>query len=341
MLVENQLIEMKWHSSNRKHYEDLGYAFTNYGDLFYVKPLELTKGSTKKIEVICDYCGAYIKVSAYNYFNHHDKTDKDACNHCKTKKKSETTLVERQNSLYSRCLDVCKEEGYELISTKEDIIGNISKILYACPKHGVHEMRIGNLLSGKRCPDCAVDNNRKKYQMTKEDVVAGIEKCGGKILNAEEYINNQKKNLRILCPDCGKEFTTSYRSFVQHGGQLCKECSSVAESLGERKIRLYLCGHNIEFQQEYWFQDCRDINPLPFDFYLTELNTVVEFDGSQHYYPNTNHFTRAETTQRHDKIKNKYCEEHGIKMIRIPYWKFDKIDEILSERIINPHKDIV
>ena len=36
----------------------------------------------------------------------------------------------------------------------------------------------------------------------------------------------------------------------------------------------------------------------------------------------------------HDKIKTKYCEDNGIKLIRIPYWSFNKIEEIIKSEVL-------
>lgn len=33
------------------------------------------------------------------------------------------------------------------------------------------------------------------------------------------------------------------------------------------------------------------------------------------------------------RIKNKYCLDNNIRLIRIPYWNFDKIEEILLKEL--------
>ena len=38
-------------------------------------------------------------------------------------------------------------------------------------------------------------------------------------------------------------------------------------------------------------------------------------------------------TQERDKIKNQYCKDNDIKLIRIPYWDIDKIDNILEVQL--------
>ena len=40
---------------------------------------------------------------------------------------------------------------------------------------------------------------------------------------------------------------------------------------------------------------------------------------------------KLEETQIRDRIKTKYCKKHKIKLIRIPYWDFDRIESILEE----------
>ena len=124
---------------------------------------------------------------------------------------------------------------------------------------------------------------------------------------------------------------------------MCDDCYR-KESIGERRIRQYLERHCIPYIPEAWFHDCRDIKPLPFDFYLNENNTIIEFDGKQHFYDGKKFFHNTydyEITKRHDKIKNKYCEDNSINLIRIPYWKLNEIDIILDTKLNYSHEDIV
>lgn len=114
---------------------------------------------------------------------------------------------------------------------------------------------------------------------------------------------------------------------------MCEDCYK-KESIGEIKVRHFLEEHNLNFKPEYWFPDCRDINPLPFDFYLPDYNTIIEFDGIQHFY-DTHYFnTSFEKNKKHDRIKNEYCDEHNINLIRIPYWDINKVDEILTDSLL-------
>lgn len=246
------------------------------------------------------------------------------------KRKNRTTLPRRQDLLYSRALKVSEDQGYELISKKEDIMNNRTYITYKCPHHGLKEMRISNYNNYKGCPDCAIENLNALFRLDSDEVEKRIENLGGKLHNKEEYINTTEENLIIDCPYCGDPFTTSLRLFCQHGGQACPNCRNT-ESIGEKKIRMYLEEHEIVFEQEKWFSDCRDTNPLPFDFYLPKSNQIIEFDGKQHFDSSSLFYHTPLSEQKsHDEIKNKYCKDNNIKLLRIPYWNLNNINSILD-----------
>ena len=82
------------------------------------------------------------------------------------------------------------------------------------------------------------------------------------------------------------------------------------------------------------FNDCKDKKPLPFDFYLPEYNICIEFDG-QHHYRDIFGISKLENTQSHDNIKNLYCYNNDIKIIRIPFWEGSNIADILSKEIVH------
>ena len=41
--------------------------------------------------------------------------------------------------------------------------------------------------------------------------------------------------------------------------------------------------NNINYIREKRFKDCKNIKPLPFDFYLPEKNICIEYDGEHHF----------------------------------------------------------
>jgi very-short-patch-repair endonuclease len=117
----------------------------------------------------------------------------------------------------------------------------------------------------------------------------------------------------IICPKHG-EFIQKATTHIQKCG-----CPICRESKGEISIRKFLSEKNINFISQYKFDDCRNKLPLSFDFYLTDYNICIEFDGRQHFVVGLLFSRYIEDIQLRDKIKNKYCKKNNIKLIRIRF----------------------
>jgi len=105
---------------------------------------------------------------------------------------------------------------------------------------------------------------------------------------------------------------------------------------GEKKIIKVLENENIDYIHQYKFEDCININKLIFDFYLPKLNTCIEFDGKQHFEP-IDFFGGQESFDKlkvRDKIKNDYCFNKNIKMIRISYEDINIVEKIIKENVL-------
>ena len=86
------------------------------------------------------------------------------------------------------------------------------------------------------------------------------------------------------------------------------------------------------FKEQKTFDGCKYKRKLPFDFYLPEHNTLIEYDGKQHfkiieYFDGRSWFMKR---NHRDKLKNKYCIDNNIKLIRIPYTDYNDVENILS-----------
>lgn len=102
-------METHWNSKTKKKYVDLGYQYTNLGDVLFVKVQDLSKHSREKVDVQCDYCGKIFKRSYEKYLIAHDDKLGDCCNHCKTIKIKNTCQQKYGVESYSM-LDECKEK---------------------------------------------------------------------------------------------------------------------------------------------------------------------------------------------------------------------------------------
>lgn len=143
-----------------------------------------------------------------------------------------------------------------------------------------------------------------------------------------DYTKNQIKVV-ITCPEHG-DFEQRPLSHLQGCG--CPNCN---ESKGEKAISKFLDKYNISYYRQHKFDDCKNVFSLPFDFYIPSSRVCIEFDGKQHYEPN-NHFGGTETFEKlkiNDTIKNNYCEDNYIDLIRIKYTQIDEIEDILYKSL--------
>ena len=125
--------------------------------------------------------------------------------------------------------------------------------------------------------------------------------------------------------DCGNE------KLVRWSNLLHKRVSSCGclISKGEQEIKSILLKHNIDYKDQYIFNDLISSKgkPLMFDFAIfrnNKLFCLIEYQGRQHYERDSKFFDQE--AQERDQLKRDYCNKHNIKLIEIPYWDFNKLD---------------
>ena len=232
---------------------------------------------------------------------------------------SEKQFIEKANQVHSG------KYTYENI----EYINMQKKINVTCPIHGVFKQRASAHIQGAGCLKC-----KNMPRITKEEFIERSRKKHGNKYkyNRADYVDTYAK-VEIVCQ---KEGHGSFMQapFAHMRGAGCPKCRS---SHGERTINTWLTDNNIIFEQQVKFTDCVDQLQLPFDFCIYNkdgtIKTLLEYDGKQHYKPYRKNQKALTLTQYHDAIKNQYCEDHKIPLIRIPYWDKDTIPEILQKHI--------
>lgn len=172
-------------------------------------------------------------------------------------------------------------------------------------------VRPNDIFNGHGCPKCTkqIPWTQKMFERCVYDMYHGEYSVLSEYQGMHEYIT-MKHNT------CGHVWNTKPSDF--RAGHGCPKCAS---SKGEKYIRKWLNGQHIDNIEQKRFDDCRDKLPLPFDFYLPTYNLIIEYDGRQHFEE-----VRAwggeqglALYQRHDAIKNQYCKDNNINLLRIPY----------------------
>ena len=223
------------------------------------------------------------------------------------------------------------------INTNIKVIGEYinyhTSIAHQCVLCGfVWDAQPANILSGKSCPKCAIKKNAKAQTKTHLEYLKELNDKNIKIKPLEDY---QTNNIKILhkCLLCNFEWKVKPSNVLNRFG--CPHCRI---SKGEYKISTYLSNRNIVFEEQYCFNDCKIKRVMPFDFYLPDYNMCIEYDGEHHFKPTRFGGMSKEIAQnkfylqqQRDLIKNNYCQENNIKLIRISYIDYDNIENILNE----------
>lgn len=226
MLVENQLVETTWSTSNDQWYISKGYNFTKIGDKLLVNVEDLMPSSGISVNVKCDYCGEIYQTKYCNYMRSIKIIPKTCCsNHeCKAHKIHDSKIERYKYEQYNIFVELCKQRGYKPISTVDDYQGAFVYLEYECPYHGIQKTTVNNLRH-HGCNKCGNMIISKKLKKSEEDLINEIQaKNGCKILNPDEYIDVNTRNLKIVCGICGDIFTTSLAIFKNGTGK-CLDCA--------------------------------------------------------------------------------------------------------------------
>lgn len=218
------------------------------------------------------------------------------------------------------------------------VLGEFKSIKhFALVRHNVcgYEWDIAyyNLERKRACPQCS---DRVRY--TKEVFEkAVLFKYGDEYEVLGDCVNNRSQ-VEVLHVKCGETFTISPTQLInQNMG--CPFCNDGKISKGESRIRTYLENDKINFTREVTFKDCKYERLLPFDFGILDENKkikmLIEFDGEQHYRPVEfwGGEKQFELQKLRDEIKTQYCKDSDIPLLRIPYWDFDNIEDILAKEL--------
>ena len=275
-----------------------------------------------------------------NSYHDYETTWKDfkagrRCKECDKKRKKEfgkhksLTLEEVKNNIKKM------DSNYECIDDKYLGSDKPLKLKHLVCGNKI-TMRYNDFQQGHRCKICS-DKNKGKYQIIPyEDVKNYIEKDNEYILltKKENYID-ASTILKIKHIKCSNDFPKTFSCF-KNQNQGCPHCCYI-KSKKEKEISNYLIENNIEFVFQKKFDDCKDANVLPFDFYIPSKNLIIEYDGRHHYIsiPKFGGDEYLEIVKKHDEIKNKYCKNNSIELLRISYLDDKNIINILDNKLKN------
>lgn len=293
---------------------------------------------------ICKVCGKEFEKKSTNQIycseqcryeqNYKPKIHKLICKKCS--KEFEST-----NKAIKYCSDECKANPYRHICTRcGKEFESATKDRKICSPECLKKTRYiktceycgiefeTTYKKQKFCSSQCASNSRKKTH--EEFVKEVIEAHSGTIVPLEMYVSSNT-NIKCKCLLCGREYNKQAFRYIG----IYKEGCKCKNSKGETEVKAWLDEHNIQYKEQYGFDDLKYKNKLLFDFAIIEdkkLKMLIEYDGIQHYKPRGWAKKSFKERSARDKLKDEYCKENNIPLVRIPYTEKD-IGEILSNAL--------
>ena len=319
---------------------ELGEPLEKYWDFEknIVNPYHISRSSTKeKIWIKCQsksYHGSF-ETSCSSFINSSKYITK-GCSYCMSKKvhpkdsfaqyhidNTDPNFLEKYWDYEKNTLDPWKISN-----------GNGRKIWIKCQEkesHGSYETRVDSFKKNHRCGKCHNFGNDLYDSFGYHNFDKVMSWHPDNEISPFRIRKRSDKQIKFICEECGSIFQKSLNKVSK--GQWCPTCS---KSKGEKVIIDILYKNNILFiHDEPYFKDLLSDkgNPLRPDFILPDYKIWIEYDGEFHY-KKIYEKDSFDILQIHDKRKDKYAKKHGWKLIRIPYWEFDNIENILNKEII-------
>lgn len=257
---------------------------------------------------------------------------------CGNESASEKSAEDR-SKLISRIQE--KNPNIIVLSKPEELLGYDSKATCQCKICGhVWSTTHTNLTKRKPtgCPLCKQKEITDSQRSTDEYFQNKVRENNPTIIPIEKYKGNNKEKVKCTCTIHPNIFWYQSPVTLYKGNVGCPKCQ-VHRNEDKMITTLESFGFTIERQKK--FDDCKDIFRLPFDGYNPQNNILFEYDGEQHYMiiPQSRTETkedqenRLKRTQYHDQIKNEYCKNNNIPLIRVPYWERNNMEEFLKNKL--------
>jgi hypothetical protein len=287
-----------------------------YGNWFDYSKVEYKNAITPVLIGCCKH-GWFNQTPWKHYYN---AKGCSACGHAyggSKKRKNTKDFLFRSLKVHGKLYDYSKSK-YITANDKIEII---------CKRHGSFWQIPRNHFGGNGCPRC-----RNLY--TTEYFINEATKIHNNYYEYSlvEYGRNDEK-VKIKCPLHGL-FEQKAHHHLQGKG-----CPACRLSKGELRIKKWLSDHCIAFEQQKIFDDC--VNPkthykLKYDFYLPSYNSIVEYQGKQHYEMFNGWLSETEerfkNRQYKDQIKEKYLKMKKINLIKIKY-TIKNIESFLQRKL--------
>lgn len=179
------------------------------------------------------------------------------------------------------------------------------------------------------------EDDRGKKMSVENLAINRIERRYHNLFCKEEYLMKSIYSndvVEIYCDSCNHKYVSKMRNVCQSKLR-CRDCSM---SKGAKRVLNMLKENDIDFETEFTFDNLRSEKDrlLRFDFAVLKqgnLQFLIEYDGEYHDEKLNNNGS-YDIIRKHDEMKDVYCENNSIHLIRIPH-TVSNIEEYLANKI--------
>lgn len=193
-------------------------------------------------------------------------------------------------------------------------------------------------MQGNKCKKCAVFKTAQMKTLTHNEFIEKLKttNCHYNTINILGEYTGYRNRISCECKICGNKWNPRAHALIRGSG--CPNCNS---SKGNKLLEDILIKNNFNHKKEISFEELKQRR---FDNSVLNQFDIVkclfEYDGSQHfetndYYGGNDEFERCKQS---DNIKNTFCINSNIPLLRIPYIydavkDADKIEKIILDFI--------
>lgn len=297
--------------------EFINRAMSKHGDKYDYSDVKYVCAE-KKVRIICKKHGVFEQTPAAHLVG-------QGCPICANKRKG----CSRKMSKAEFIEKAKKKHGNKFEYSKVDYENNRTKVLLTCNTCKKDFLTTPDShLVGHKCPWCS--KKKKTTEMFVEEL---------KSIYKDSFIYNDvvyKKSTIPVSLTCKKHGAFKQTPSKLLSGYGCPFCFTVSK--GEKRIISYLDDKDIEYVRQKRFTSegllCSN-KYIQVDFYLEQLNLIIEYNGIQHYNP-VDRFGGEEQLarqQERDFALRCFCDKYNINLIEIKYTDYDKIEEILNKKL--------
>ena len=304
----------------------------------------MTDTESKQEEPPTKKCVSCRCVYALQFYSNNPKTDIQykTCDPCREKAKARPKVECPHEGCDYKCHQRHLKQHIKQVHDKiRDIECNFEGCDFKCSVNSTlkaHIKAVHEKIRDIECQfadcdyKCSDNGDLKKHIKAVHDKIKDIEcsyencdfKCSQN-QNLKAHIKTVHDKIRdFICPNENCGYASSLKSHLKSHLEVCGD----SMTRPERKIANALEMMEIGYETQKRFDECKDKNTLPFDFYIPDLDCLIEFDGIQHFKPIRGQ-EKLESTQRHDTIKTQFCIDTQRYLLRIPYDHTETIKDLV------------